>query len=137
MKIFRYWGPVIIWMIIIFAFSSRHSVRVADTDTVNFLFFKTLHVLEYFILYLLILRARTHTSMQSTRRVYLFTFFLTILYAISDEIHQTFVPTREGRPRDVIIDAIGALLAWVMIWKLLPRWPKKLRKLVNKWHLLS
>jgi VanZ family protein len=32
-------------------------------------------------------------------------------YAITDEIHQTFVPTRNGSPVDVLIDAVGAAAA--------------------------
>jgi VanZ family protein len=32
-------------------------------------------------------------------------------YAVTDEIHQTFVPTRNGSPVDVLIDAAGAATA--------------------------
>ena len=36
--------------------------------------------------------------------------FLTgVLYAVSDEIHQTFVPGRAGQIRDVLIDSCGVL----------------------------
>ena len=34
----------------------------------------------------------------------------TFLYALSDEIHQIFVPTRTFQTRDLIVDAFGALL---------------------------
>lgn len=34
---------------------------------------------------------------------------LTVAYAISDEIHQSFVPTRVGSAIDVLIDSAGAL----------------------------
>ena len=40
-----------------------------------------------------------------------------IAYAISDEVHQSFVEGRHGTPVDVAIDAIGiglAALAWVL-----------------------
>jgi VanZ family protein len=36
---------------------------------------------------------------------------ITILYAFSDEYHQTFVPGRHGQLQDVAIDMTGALLA--------------------------
>jgi VanZ family protein len=39
-----------------------------------------------------------------------------VSYAGLDEWHQSFVPLREPRVRDVIIDAIGALLAQVLVW---------------------
>jgi VanZ family protein len=41
---------------------------------------------------------------------------VTVLYAISDEVHQTFVPGRSGRALDVLIDACGALLVGVVLW---------------------
>lgn len=33
---------------------------------------------------------------------------LSILYAVTDEYHQSFVPGRHGSPLDVAIDAVGA-----------------------------
>ncbi len=38
-----------------------------------------------------------------------------LLYAISDEIHQYFVPGRSGEVRDVIIDTLGALLGILLV----------------------
>jgi VanZ family protein len=38
-------------------------------------------------------------------------FAIAIGYAITDEIHQTFVPTRNGSSVDVPIDAVGAAIA--------------------------
>ena len=35
---------------------------------------------------------------------------LSVMYAVSDEWHQTFVPTRVGTPWDVMIDGAGAAL---------------------------
>jgi VanZ family protein len=40
-----------------------------------------------------------------------------VLYAASDELHQTFVSGRHGSPLDVAIDAFGigaAVLAWAL-----------------------
>jgi VanZ family protein len=42
---------------------------------------------------------------------------LAIVYAASDEVHQTFVRGRHGTPVDVAIDAVGiglAVLAWTV-----------------------
>ncbi len=38
-----------------------------------------------------------------------------LLYAISDEVHQCFVPGRAGRAGDVIIDTLGALLGILLV----------------------
>lgn len=127
MKIIRYWLPVIIWMVVIFFLSGRSSVQVAEEPLINFLFFKTLHVIEYAILFALYYRALKNKTAA---------LLLTLLYAVTDEIHQLFVPTREGRLRDVIIDAIGATIAWISITHLLPRVPGKLRALVKSLEII-
>ena len=49
MKRFLSWAPAVAWMGIIFLFSSRQRIVVAPQETINFLIFKTLHVIEYFI----------------------------------------------------------------------------------------
>ncbi len=46
------------------------------------------------------------------------------LYAASDEIHQAFVPSREGRPMDVLIDTGGAALGLAAVW-IFSRWRKR------------
>ena len=45
---------------------------------------------------------------------------LAALYAVSDEIHQTFVEGRVGAPLDVGIDTLGALVG-VLVWVRLSR----------------
>ena len=40
---------------------------------------------------------------------------LTIAYAAVDELHQSTVPTRNGTPVDVLIDAAGATLALLVL----------------------
>ena len=52
---------------------------------------------------------------------YLATWFFTILYAATDEVHQLFVPDRSGNGFDVCVDAFGALVALLVIWKLIDR----------------
>ncbi|MDO4976663.1 MAG: VanZ family protein [Eubacteriales bacterium] len=44
------------------------------------------------------------------KRVIFISWFFTIVYACSDELHQLFVPGRAGMIRDVCIDSLGALL---------------------------
>lgn len=40
---------------------------------------------------------------------------LAVLYAASDEWHQSFVDGRHGTPTDVLIDTVGVLLAWGLV----------------------
>jgi VanZ family protein len=44
------------------------------------------------------------------------TLIIAVSYAGLDEWHQSFVPVREARFRDVLIDSTGALLAQVLVW---------------------
>jgi VanZ family protein len=44
------------------------------------------------------------------------TLIIAVSYAGLDEWHQSFVPVREARLRDVLIDSTGALLAQLLVW---------------------
>ncbi len=46
----------------------------------------------------------------------LLTLIIAVGYSGLDEWHQSFVPMREARVRDVLIDSAGALLAQVFVW---------------------
>ena len=91
------WLPVIAWAAVIFALSSIPSLGTG-LGTWDLVLRKLAHATEYAILGALLVRALGHASAA---------FAAGVAYAISDEIHQTFVPGREGAPLDVLIDAIG------------------------------
>ncbi|MBP9691345.1 VanZ family protein, partial [Candidatus Woesebacteria bacterium] len=94
-KLLWYWGPPIALMSIIFYLSSRQSIAVSDEFTVNFIVFKSLHLIEYALLFFLLFRAYYSTlSRNNMKRIFLYAFVTALLYAISDEMHQTLVPTR-------------------------------------------
>ncbi len=38
-----------------------------------------------------------------------------LLYAVSDEVHQSYVPGRHGAPIDVVVDGLGAAAA-ALLW---------------------
>jgi hypothetical protein len=101
------WLPVVAWAGLIFALSS-----VPDLGTGlggwDLVLRKIAHAAEYAILGALLVRA-TGTPIVA--------FALGTLYAISDEIHQSFVPGRLGSPLDVAIDAVGVAIG-VALWQL-------------------
>ena len=99
-----YFIPVIVWMCFIYALSSRQHITVAEEPMINFLIFKTLHVVEYTIIYVLNVFA---LKKNESRHPLLYAGYITILFAITDELHQMAVPTREGIFRDVLIDSVG------------------------------
>ena len=88
---------------------------------------KSAHLSEYALLALLLWRARRKPFAGDPRpwswRTPAFAFAITALFAASDEFHQSFVPSREGRFRDVLIDTTGAALGLLALWSL-GRWRK-------------
>lgn len=107
-----YYGvPVIVWMWVIFLLSSLSGGRTDGGGASLFFILerKGAHVGEYFILALLGLRLLR--QFMSLERAIVWTFVGAILYAMSDEYHQLFVPGREGKVTDVMIDFVGIALA--------------------------
>lgn|SRR3989338_7548388 len=110
-----YWAPPAVWMLLIFYFSSQQRVQVTGTFLFDFLIFKGLHVIEYAFLYFLLFRGFYSLKQKylDRKKKLVIPLLIALLYAISDEIHQTLVPTREGKFRDVFFDAFGILLMYI------------------------
>ena len=49
----------------------------------------------------------------------LLTLAICFLYAVSDEVHQVFVPGRAGRISDVMIDTSGAVLGILLVFSVI------------------
>jgi VanZ family protein len=81
---------------------------------------KTGHVVEYAILGALIWRARRRQAGGDngawSRREAALAVVLAALYAVTDELHQHFVPGRLGSAWDVLIDTLGAALGLAAVW---------------------
>lgn len=93
-------------------FTYDHEV-VGWQDPIGLLEFvirKAGHITEYAILALLLSLTLLSKPMKASMAL-LASFMISIVYAASDEWHQTFVPQRTGHPIDVAVDAIGVLLA--------------------------
>jgi VanZ family protein len=101
----RLWLPVALWAALIFVLSSIPDLGtgLGGWDT---LLRKLAHAGEYAVLGALLLRAVASIPVAV---------FLGVLYAVSDEIHQAFVPGRLGSPVDVAIDTVGVLCG-VALW---------------------
>lgn len=104
---------------LIFYLSSRPSTHVSTDYWTNFAVAKTAHIIEYAILYFLVFRGfyLSNNKKLLSKKLFILSLLTAIIYAISDEIHQLFVPTREGRARDIIIDTIGITLMYIYIKK--------------------
>lgn len=108
------WLPALFWAGLIFYLSGRPGLKVAE-GAADFFTRKLAHIGEYSILFLLLFRALRGSFSWSVRAILwgagLFSFF----YAVTDEVHQIFVPLREGRITDLFFDLLGIVAAFLII----------------------
>ena len=99
------WIPVVLWAALIFTLSSVPDLGtgLGAWDTV---LRKIAHMAEYALLGALLYRATRRPAAA---------LLLASVYAVTDEIHQTFVEGRVGSPVDVLIDTAGVLLAMLAV----------------------
>ena len=125
----------IAWMTIIFTYSSQNGQKVDEkavpiietitesnetyqnaskeekvlmNNDYEFYISKVVHILEYGALCFFLFMAFILIKKRWIN--YLFSFIITVAFAISDEYHQTFIPDRSARPQDVLIDALAAII---------------------------
>jgi len=83
--------------------------QAAIVEQFQYIVRKTAHLSEYAVLGLLISLALDAYSIARSKK-FCMTLGISVLYAISDEIHQYFVPGRSAQFSDVAIDFCGAML---------------------------
>lgn len=134
---------LILWMIVIFSFSSADAnkstgtsdkvittmIEIKDKITNNetpnnekeiivknssFYIRKIAHITEYLILGFLMFNL---LKQYSVTNIY-YAIGLSILYSCTDEFHQLFISGRSGSIRDILIDSIGILMG-TYLYKLL------------------
>jgi hypothetical protein len=104
------WGPVVSWMAGIFFFSSQSEpLGTVSEGPHGELVGRLSHVGEYAVLAFLLYRALGHT--ENGWRAVGIAFAATLIYALTDEVHQRFVPGRECSLVDLGYDALGAAAA--------------------------
>ncbi len=129
------WVLVLLWMGLIFYFSSRDSdsstvqsrsvvnktniVEIyeeknnVNSDTairdVDRVFRKVAHVAEYLVLAILLCIALSEYNLNLSK-ILLISFIVCLIYSASDEAHQLLVSGRSGELRDIIIDNIGSII---------------------------
>lgn len=136
--------PVVMWMVLIFSFSAAPAVESSETsDGISYKIIKAVaglpfldweeedleekaeilhvpirkaaHFSEYAllaVLWVIPLGCMTKTNKKRMTVALL----LCIMYAASDEIHQLFVPGRDGNVKDVLIDTAGAGFG-ILVWR--------------------
>jgi VanZ family protein len=128
----KYWLLPLLWMLVIFSASAdtasaHRSSRIiepilrwlfpempaAQIEAIVLIVRKCAHFVEYGVLAVLLWRALWKPARRDPRpwswRPAGLAILIVAAYAASDEIHQTFVPSRQGSVRDVVLDTSGAL----------------------------
>ena len=138
------WTIVILWMSLIFYFSSLNGSESTNQSkgflyntigNIIDIFDKNINDLEkdelinkldhpirkiahgsvYFILAILVCFSLSNYNLD-IKKFIIISFLICFFYSISDEIHQLFVLGRSGEIKDVIIDSIGSFIG-IMIFK--------------------
>ncbi len=114
LKILFRWLPAVLIMAAIFLFSSIPSKEMPSFGVLDFLVKKSGHMLGYALLGFAYLRA-TNARSAPSKWAYLAALLAVMLYAFSDEFHQSFVPGRNSSIIDVAIDTAGACLGMIAL----------------------
>lgn len=125
------WILVIFWMVFIFYLSNQpvkesNKLSLTITEEIveiankvvpdkefnkgkhNHIVRKNAHFFFYFVLGILVLNALNRSTFKLESESFALAMLICVIYVISDEIHQLFVPGRGAQAKDVVIDSIGA-----------------------------
>ena len=131
---FRYWLPALAWTALILLFSTAHfsaehtgrilrallewlagGVSAQQFELIHFLIRKSAHLIVYATLSLLWFRAQRGPRLGWQPSWAALALLISVLVAVSDEFHQSFLLTRTATPWDVVLDSFGALLVQAAI----------------------
>lgn len=104
----------IIWLLKKLSLIDMNSYETAQlAETLTYPVRKMAHMTEYAVLAMTLLWG-FHNLV--TNKCYIFSWLVSIVYAMTDEIHQLYVPGRAGKPTDVMIDGTGALIGLLFVY---------------------
>jgi VanZ family protein len=109
------WGPAAIWAAVLFLLSSVSDAPGTDWLPIGD---KIAHVALYGPLGAALAWSRWSGRSRSSHVLFL---ALGLLYGVTDEWHQSFVPGRTSSPADLAADALGVLLGYAALLVLMSR----------------
>lgn len=122
-KFISYYSPPILWALVIFIFSSQEFLPSFDFSALDFLFKKSAHMFVYAVLYFLVYRSVSKSlpaqagKYHGKKQLLYIPILICLLYATSDEFHQSFVPGRYATIRDIGFDMLGVFTAFLVKYK--------------------
>lgn len=140
------WSAVIVWMALIFFLSHQPATDSRElssgitefilaavekaspearehVDMLHHIVRKNAHFMIYLILGAMALNALKRSGVRGYKSS-VFAIGICVLYAMSDELHQLFVPGRSGEIKDVLIDSSGSafgIVIYALVGKLFTR----------------
>lgn len=106
--------PPIMWAGLIFIFSSQTTLPGFEQSAYDFVLKKLAHIFVYLVLYILVTRGITLTiNKKHKNTIILLPIFICLIYATSDEFHQSLVPGRYATFRDIGYDMLGVSIAFL------------------------
>lgn len=126
---FSKWLPALLMMLIIFLFSARPGSELPVFDRIDAIIKKGGHVIGYGVLAYSYWRALDFKKAKGW-----IVWLLAVLYALTDEFHQSFVPGRHASLWDVLIfDNFGALISlWLVNYYQKVKRPRTMDSTVEK-----
>ncbi len=110
--------------------------KTFDIHQFDHLLRKNAHFFVYLVLSLLVLSALRRSGLRGYKAM-VAAFVICVLYAISDEYHQTFVAGRSGELADVVIDSLGALLGILIYYAIATISVKSRNRIKNHYFSIS
>ncbi len=105
----KYWLPVTIYAILIFYISSKPGDQIPSVFPLQDIL---AHIIEYTFFALLLNRAMKYSYAGLPYRGRIFwVCLIAVIYALSDEFHQSFVPGRDASLFDLAWDSMGIAIA--------------------------
>jgi len=102
-----YWLPLILYCVFVYIQSDYPSPESLPSFELSD---KLYHVAGYAVMGVLFYRAyQTLPFRDNIQMLVIFSMVSAALYGVSDEIHQSFVPYRDGNLLDAIADMLGAI----------------------------
>lgn len=112
-----------------FLFTSLSDAKILElSEQLSFAVRKSAHFIIYFILGILMCLAVSKSKKFADKILSVkvkYSFLFCVLYAITDEIHQFFVPGRSMRLFDVFVDSTGSIFGILIIFLILKKFKGK------------
>ena len=123
-----HWLPVLVWMVLILTLSGRSDLgrrtnpATGEVTGNSYTVAKIAHFVEYGVLAALLLRATTAPGgglAVPPGRAAIWVVVASTAFGAGDELRQSFVPTREARLSDVLIDGVSetTAVAVLVLWR--------------------